>query len=135
MKFARRVFLFATAFGMLVVPPLFFLEGLLGRHFPPAITHPEFYYGFAGAVLSWQIIYLLIALDPLRYRPLMLLGALCKASFAISVFTLVVLGRTPVGPALVVLVDLVLSVFFVQAYFSTGNEGNSAFGFKPAEKS
>lgn len=119
MNFARRVFLFATAFGMLVVPPLFFLEGFLGRHFPPAITHPEFYYGFVGAVLSWQIVYLLIAFDPLRYRPLMLLGALCKGSFVVAVFTLVALGRTPAGPALVVLGDLILTPLFVWAFWLT----------------
>ncbi len=119
MNFARRVFLFATAFGLLVVPPLFFLEGFLGRQFPPAITHPEFYYGFVGAVLSWQIVYLLIAFDPMRYRPLMLLGALCKASFAIAVFTLVLAGRTPVGPSLLVLGDVVLTPLFVWAFVVT----------------
>lgn len=120
-NFARRVFLFATVFGFLVVPPLFFLEGTLGRQFPPEITHPEFYYGFAGAVLSWQVVYLLIALDPPRYRPLMLLGALCKASFAIAVFTLVALGRTPLGPSLLVLGDVVLTPLFVWAFWATRN--------------
>jgi hypothetical protein len=121
MNFARRVFLCATAFGLLVVPPLFFLEGFLGRNFPPEITHPEFYYGFAGAVFSWQLIYLLIAWDPLRYRPLMLLGALCKASFAIAVFTLVALGRTPIGPSLLVLGDVVFTPLFVWAFWVTRN--------------
>ena len=122
MQFARRVFLFATAFGMFVVPPLFFLEGYLGRNFPPEITHPEFYYGFTGAVFSWQLIYLLIACDPLRYRPLMLLGALCKASFAIAVFTLVAQGRTPLGPSLLVLGDVILTPLFVWAFWLTRSQ-------------
>ena len=101
---------------------MFFLEGRFGRDYPPPITHPEFYYGFVGAVFAWQLVYLLVAWDPLSYRPLMLLGALCKMSFVTATFILVAQGRAPAGPAMLVTVDVVLSVLFVWAFVKTGRE-------------
>ena len=44
----------------------------------PEINHPELYYGFVGVTLAWQIVYVLIGLDPLRYRPFMLLARSAK---------------------------------------------------------
>ena len=55
--FARRLFLFAGIYGVLVVAPLFFLEDQIGKLNPPAITHPEFYYGFVCVTFAWQIVY------------------------------------------------------------------------------
>ena len=46
MKLASRVFRFAGVYGLLVLAPQYFTEGELGADYPPAITHPEFYYGF-----------------------------------------------------------------------------------------
>ena len=56
MKFAKRVFLVAGVYGVIVIVPMYFAEGRIGRDHPPAITHPEFYYGFlgvAGKSCSW----------------------------------------------------------------------------------
>ncbi|MBL9123000.1 MAG: hypothetical protein JNG90_05170 [Planctomycetaceae bacterium] len=119
-NFARRLFLAATAFGMLVVPPMFFLEGYFGEKYPPAITHPEFYYGFVGAVFAWQLVYLLIALDPIRYRPLMLLGALCKGGFALTVLILLAQGRVDPKSMPPVLGDMIFAPLFVWAFVRTG---------------
>ena len=69
MRFARAVFLIA---GMAVVAPLYFMEARIGREMPPAITHPEYFYGFAGVTLAWQLLFLVLASDPLRYRSMML---------------------------------------------------------------
>jgi hypothetical protein len=43
----------------------------IGQDQPPAITHPEFYYGFVGVATTWQVTFLIIRRDPKRYRPLM----------------------------------------------------------------
>jgi hypothetical protein len=40
MDFARRVFVAAGVYGLLVVTPLYFLEARIGEQQPPAITHP-----------------------------------------------------------------------------------------------
>src|SRR5712691_7809563 len=71
MRFARRVFVTAGIWGLLVVPPLYFLFDTIGRQNPPAITHPEYYYGFTSVTLAWQFAFFVIASDPARFRPLM----------------------------------------------------------------
>jgi hypothetical protein len=35
-----------------VVSPLYFLFDEIGRQNPPAITHPEFFYGFVAVTLA-----------------------------------------------------------------------------------
>jgi hypothetical protein len=42
---------------------------------------PEIYYGFGSIGLAWQIVFILIATDPVRYRPLMLIAAVFEKSF------------------------------------------------------
>jgi hypothetical protein len=54
MKFAKIVFWGAGIWGVLVLTPLYFMYDLIGRQEPPPITHPGFYYGFAGVALAWQ---------------------------------------------------------------------------------
>jgi hypothetical protein len=70
MRFARRTFLLAGISGVLMVAPLYFEERFVAD-FAPAINHPEFYDGFAGLCLAWQLMFLVIASDPIRYRPAM----------------------------------------------------------------
>ena len=82
MNFARRVFFAAGLYGILILPPQYFLAAKVGRDFPPAITHPEFYYGFIGVALAWQLFFFIIAKDPVRYRLGMLPAIVEKVSFA-----------------------------------------------------
>ena len=65
------VFLLAVIPGLLEILPLYFLQDTLGRRQPPPITHPDFYYGFVGVASAWQVAFLLMSRDPLRYRQLM----------------------------------------------------------------
>ena len=69
MKFARIVFGFAGGWGVLVLTPLYFLYDFVGKHDPPALTHPQFYYGFVSLGLAWQAAFLVIAADPLAFDP------------------------------------------------------------------
>ena len=122
MRFARWVFLLAGVSGVLMMAPLY-LEGRFFRDYPPAINRPEFYYGFAGLGLAWQVMFLLIASDPIRYRPPMVPAMLEKAGFAVAVPILYALGRVPrlwVGFALI---DATWLVLFVVAYFRTPRAG------------
>jgi hypothetical protein len=64
MTFARRLFLIAGSYGLLVLTPQYLLEGRIGRDQPPAITHPEYFYGFVGLGMAWQFAFLVIARDP-----------------------------------------------------------------------
>src|SRR5215207_4362293 len=92
MRFARWVFLLAGASGVPIIAPLYF-EGRFFRDNPPAINRPEFYYGFAAVTLAWQLMFLVIAYDPVRYRLAMLPAMVEKAGFAFAVPVLYWHGR------------------------------------------
>ena len=117
--FARRAFRWAGIYGLIVLLPQYFMEGQIGRDFPPAITHPEHFYGFIGVALAWQFAFLTIARDPVRFRPLMLPAILEKLSFGIAAVVLFAMGRIPLLVLAPALVDLGLATAFTAAYRST----------------
>jgi hypothetical protein len=119
MRFAKYVYLIAGVYGLLVTLPLFFTEGQYGQDHPPAVTHPEFYYGFAGLCLAWQLAFLVIGSDPVRYRPLMPVTFVEKFSFVVAAPILYHLGRTPAVMVAAAGMDALLGVLFVLAYVRT----------------
>jgi hypothetical protein len=119
MRFAKIVFWIAGIWGVLVLAPLYFMFDLIGRHDPPAITHPGFFYGFVGAGLVWQIVFFVIATDPARHRPLMIPSVLEKVSYVVPVVILVLLGRMHPSDMVFVGSDLLLGILFTIAYFKT----------------
>jgi hypothetical protein len=92
-RFATNVFGCAGVVGIVEIVPLYFYEHTLNRTQPPPLTHPEFYYGFLGAVLAWHGAFLLIARDPRRYRPFMAAAIFEKLLYAVSVFALSAASR------------------------------------------
>ena len=119
MKFAKIVFWIAGIWGVLIITPLFFLFDVISRNDPPPITHPGFYYGFAGVAFAWQIAFCFIATDPARYRPLMIPSMLEKFSYGIAVVVLVLQGRMHRSDLMFGATDLLLGILFVLAYFRT----------------
>jgi len=122
MKFAKVLFLVAGIYGLLALAPQYFLEEKNGRDFPPAITHPEYYYGFVGVAIAWQIVFLIMSRDPVRYRPIMLAGVVEKASYAIAVIVLYLQGRTGTLILGAGIIDLALGALFLLAYVVTRDE-------------
>jgi uncharacterized membrane protein YccC len=118
-KFAKIVFWIAGIWGVLVIAPLYFMFNLIGRNDPPPITHPGFFYGFAGAALAWQVAFFFIAKDPSRHRPLMIPSVLEKLSYGAAVVLLVGQGRMHASDLVFGGVDLLLGILFVIAYFIT----------------
>ena len=119
MDFAKRTFLIAGIYGLVVLLPQYLLEAKTGRDFPPAITHPEYYYGFIGIAVAWQIAFLLMAKNPIRYRSMMIPAIIDKATFAIAVGVLLALNRVSLPMLGAGFVDLVLGAFFILAYIRT----------------
>jgi hypothetical protein len=117
--FARRVFTAAGAVGLLMLLPQYFLEQRVGVDQPPAITHPEFFYGFIGVAVAWQVAFLTIGRDPIRYRPLMLAAMLEKGTFVVAVAWLYFAGRTSAIVAGCAGLDLVWGVLFAIAFART----------------
>jgi hypothetical protein len=116
MKFARWVFLLAGIYGVLVVLPQFFLERRVGIDYPPPITHPEYFYGFAGVALAWQFAFLIISRDPARYRPMMLPGIMEKAAFGFATIVLYMEERLAWQMLVFGLIDLVFGMLFLVAW-------------------
>jgi hypothetical protein len=121
MKFAKIVFTGAGIWGLLILTPLYFTFDLVGRQYPPPVTHPDFYYGFLAVTLAWQGGFLAIGREPVRFRPMMIPAVLEKF---IYVFTLVVLqlqGRIVSGQLASGVPDFVLGCLFIAAFLKTGS--------------
>lgn len=120
MKFSRWVFWMAGAYGLIVLAPQYFMEQKFGADFPPAINHPEFYFGFLGVAIAWQVAFLIIGGDPARYRPLIWPAILEKFSFAIAAMTLFLQNRLPMQLLAAGLIDLAWGVLFFIAWIRLG---------------
>jgi hypothetical protein len=116
MKFAQFIFFGAGIYGFLSLVPMYFLESRVAIDDPPAVTHPEFYYGFIGVALAWQVMFLVIATDPARYRLAMIPAVLEKASFVAAVSVLYSLGRISSSTLPFAAIDAVLGVLFIASF-------------------
>ncbi len=121
MRFARMVFLAAGLWGVLIVTPLYFLYDTVGRQYPPPITHPDFYYGFVSVTLAWQVAFLLMGTDPIRFRPLMIAAILEKVGYLATLSTLYLQGRLQFGQLVVVSPDAIFGLLFVAALITTSS--------------
>jgi drug/metabolite transporter (DMT)-like permease len=118
MKFARVVFWFAGVLGFLEITPLYFLYDTVGRRTPPPLTHPHFYYGFVGVALAWQLAFLIIGSDPVRYRPMMIPAIAEKFLYGATLIVLYLQER--IGPKQMFgLSDLILGLLFIVAFWKT----------------
>lgn len=115
MKFARIVFGIASAYGFISLVTLYFLLEIIGRDAPPAVTHPEFYYGFLAVALLWQLIFVLVAKDPIRYRPIVLIAICEKLIYSVPVVILFSLGEVSAKILGSALVDPIFGMLFVAA--------------------
>ena len=121
MNFAKRVFLIAGVYGAVVLVPQYFMEGKVGRDFPPPVTHPEFYYGFIGVALAWQILFFIIARDPVRYRGAMWPAILEKVSFGVADIVLFAQGRVTAPLLAAGILDLIFAALFYVAIQKTSD--------------
>lgn len=116
MTWIRRLFWIAGIYGLAVMVPQYFMESRVAVDYPPAITHPEYFYGFVGVGVAWQIAFLCIATDPARYRLLMIPAAIEKFTFAGAVYMLFAEKRVPTIIVGFGTIDLVLGVLFLLAF-------------------
>ena len=117
--FAKIVFRSAGLWGVLTLAPLYFMLDRIGNQYPPAITHPDFYYGFVGVALAWQAAFLVISSDPVRFRPFMIAAILEKFLYVMSVSTLYAQGRLEGGQLAVAAPDFALGILFIAAFLKT----------------
>jgi hypothetical protein len=119
MNFSKWVFRIAGIYGLIVMTPQYLLEQKIGLDTPPAITHPEYFYGFIGVVIAWQIVFLLISSDPVKFRVLMIPAMLEKLAFGVPAIVLYYFDRV-IAPVLFFgCLDLVLCALFAVSYLRT----------------
>ena len=120
MRFARVAFLLAGIYGLIVIAPMYFMGTRIGSQMPPPITHPEYFYGFVGVTLAWQLAFLVVSMDPVRFRPLMLPAMVEKVTYGIAV--IVLYSRHSIAPVVFAFgcVDWILLIVFLVAYALTG---------------
>ena len=121
MKFAKYTFLVAGILGLLVLVPQYFLFEKNGVDFPPPINHPEYYYGFVGVAVAFQIVFIIISRDPMKYRQFMLASVVEKFSFGIACLVLFLQGRLAGMMFAAGIIDLLLGVLFIVSYIKTAN--------------
>jgi hypothetical protein len=131
MKFARVVFLIAGVWGLAILTPLYFTFDLVGRSYPPAITHPDFYYGFVSVAWVWQIAFLMIGRNPVRHRPFMLVAILEKLIYVTAMVSLYVIGSLHVSQVAVAIPDFTLAMLFVAAFVMTPEADSISFSYSP----
>ena len=122
MKFARLVFLVAGIYGLAVLAPQYFLEPKVGEDHPAGLTHPEYFYGFLGVAIAWQMAFFVIAHDPQRFRPMIIPSIIEKFSFAAAAAVLYILQRVPVMILIAGLIDFMWGVLFHVAWQRLGVE-------------
>jgi hypothetical protein len=116
MTFAKRVFTVAGIWGLVVLTPLYFSFDLVGRVYPPAITHPDFFYGFVGVAIAWQIAFLLIGRDPAGLQVMMIPAMLEKFGYVFTLSVLYAHGSLRFGQFVVAIPDFVLGLLFAVAF-------------------
>ena len=119
MRFARFVFIAAGIWGIAVLVPLYFLIDVTGRQYEPPSSYPQFFYGFIGVALAWQLVFLLVGSDPVRYRLLMIPAVVEKCGFAIPTALLYGRGRIPATEASAAIPDVILGTLFILAFLRT----------------
>jgi hypothetical protein len=79
----------------------------------------EYYYGFIGVALAFQVLFLIVARDPARLRPAMPACIVEKMTWVVALAWLWSQGR--LAPPLLVFgaIDLIWAALFATAYLKT----------------
>jgi hypothetical protein len=125
MIFAKRVFQIAGVWGLFILAIAYGAHFLGGEEWAVVTSHPQYVHGFFLVTLAWQVAFLIIATDPVRYRLLMLAAMLEKFPFTLATILLYAAGSAPVSALAVGLIDGVLGVLFAVAYIMTDGAGST----------
>jgi len=123
--FAKRVFQIAGIWGIAIIAFAYGAYFFGGEAWSVYTSHPQYVHGFFLVTLAWQVAFLLIATDPVRYRLLMLAAMLEKFPFTIATLLLYAAGDVPVEVLVAGLIDAVFGVLFSIAYIMTDEQSSA----------
>lgn len=84
------------------------------------MEYPHFFYGFFGVALVWQCAFLLIATNPARCRPFMLVATAEKLAYIATLAVLSAHDRIATVDTQAAWPDGLLGLLFVIAFLRTG---------------
>lgn len=122
MRFAKWVFLGAGVWGLAVLAPLFWLVDITGRSYPAPTDYPQFFYGFLVIAAAWQIAFLAIGTNPVRFRLLMIPATIEKLGYVSMLILMRGQSRISALDAQPAWPDLVLGLLFVAAFVKTRSQ-------------
>ena len=105
--------------------PILFAENQIEQIMPPAVNHPEFFYGFVILNMCWQVLYLFIAKDPIRFRPMMIPSFFAKASGPVALTWLFLQGRISSQWITTTILDGAFAILFLVSFWVTGQEATN----------
>lgn len=123
--FAKRVFQVAGIWGLFILGLLYaaYLAGV--EQMTVATSHPHFVHGFFLLGIAWQVAFLIIATDPIRYRMLMLAAMLEKFPFTLAVLALYSNGDIPASVMGAGVIDGILGILFAVSYVITADSADA----------
>lgn len=116
---AKLIFRIAAAADILVLTPILFFPNRIGNPVPRPLTEPEYFHGFLALSLLFSILYLVIATNPIRYRPVMWIGILQKFVYPMAIFGLLSTHRTPPGKSFYAGMEFLFGLLFIIALVKT----------------
>jgi hypothetical protein len=119
LNFAKIVFIGAGVWGLVVIAPLYFLLDISGREYAFPDSYPHFFYGFLTVTTAWQIAFLVIGSNPVRFRPLMIPSIVEKLGYVVAVAVLHGRGLISTTDAMTAAPDVVLGTLFIAAFATT----------------
>ena len=119
-----RLWIGAGCVGIsILLLPLFFLLDVTGRRSPSPTEYPQFFYGFLLVTMAWQIAFLIIGSDPVRFRLLMIPSIIEKFGYVLTLTVLYLHARVSSTDAMAAAPDSLLGILFVAAFARTPGPG------------
>jgi hypothetical protein len=119
MKFTRVTFAIAGVYGLLVLLPLHFAGHGPGVESPSSLTHDQLFFGLIGVFALWQVLFLLIAAEPSKFKILIPFACFEKLAFVLPCVVLYWQQEVTRADLMFGLIDLVLAAAFLVAMFGT----------------
>jgi len=101
-----------------------FLFDVTGRPYAPPADYPHFFYGFLSVTMAWQIAFLIIGSNPVRFRLLMIPAIFEKFSYIVTLAILHSHARISTPDAMTGVPDVVLGLLFIAAFAKTPRESS-----------
>ena len=128
MRLARFVFIGAGIWGIAVLTPLYWLVDISGRHYAVPTDYPQFFYGFIGVAIAWQIAFLIIGSNPARFRTFMIPAMIEKFGYVSTLLFLYSQSRISALDMQPAIPDGLLGLLFVAAFLRTRTSGARSSG-------